>query len=290
MSHYAMGWAQRQKLGDPIAKAVLQFMCYVLRDELLLVWVGIPTLEEFTEYEERALRAAIARMVKAGVLLDTGKKKNNVTVYRIPGYEQWLAALQAGTPVNGGASPTDRDALAQVAELAKEKTVSQGGNNKPPRKGEGPELSPPVDAAKPSRLGGQALPSTGPNLPSDLPLPSGADGRAIPTGSPVLDAKGNPFDERASRAYWWNRACGYAVSSASLFELCARGTNTITDIPEPAQAALLAASRDATSSAVEASRALFPNAKRDDLDDIETTLRRRIDREITSLRASRVAA
>jgi hypothetical protein len=295
MSHIAMGWAQRQKLGDPIGKAVLTHMCYVMRDESLLVYVSIPTLEEFTEYEDRAIRKAIQRMVDNGTLLDTGKKRNNVPVYRIPGFEEHLRRLFESTPANGGASPTDLAALAHVAELAKEKSVNPTAPTKPSPTREGQHSSPPVDVPKPSRVGTQAPPSTGPNLPSDLPLPSGSDDpRAIPTGSRVaLDSKGNPFDETTSRRFWWGRAISYALSSAELFEICARGTQHLHDLALYARAALEEACRDATQTAVEMDRGFFPEHRRRE-SEIDTCVRRRIDRDLKLLRpktfAERTAA
>lgn len=266
-----MGWAQRQKLGDPIAKAVLQSMCYVMRDDTLLVYVGIPTLEELTEYEDRALRKAIDRMEKAGVLRDTGKKKNNVTVYRIPGYEQWLSALNESPPANGGGSPTDLAALSQLSELAREKSVVPGTNDKPPRKGEGHDASPPVDASKPSRPGAQALPSTGGNLP-DLPRSSGsADARATPSGArPAQDkpqkaklpAPPPEFDEARARSYWWNTARAYALSSAGLFGICPPRPSVFDEIPNDAPSyardQLTRACSESTAWAISEHRAAFP--------------------------------
>jgi hypothetical protein len=193
MSHWAQGWAQRQRLNDPIAKAVLQTMCYVMRDDCLLVYVSIETLEEFTEFEERTVRKALQRLADMGVLEDTGQRKRNVTVWRIPGYEQWLAN-QRTSPQDGRVHDIDGRALAQVAELSKEKAVGRVSANKPSQKREGSiqqplpssQTTPPVDVPRP-------LPSTGANLNPDLNRSSEGEGRrASPSGpspSPEMEAR-----------------------------------------------------------------------------------------------------
>lgn len=267
MSHYAMGWAQRLKLGDPVAKAVLTHMCYVMRDENLLVYVGIPTLEEYTEYEERAIRAAIKRLLDRGVLIDTERKRNNVPIYRVAWYEEHLRRLAESPPENGGASPTDVAALAQVAELAKEKVVGNGAPTKHPPKGEGQKTSPPASAPKPPHVGGQALPLTGPNLPPDLPLPSGsADPGTDPTGPGAAPEKTpEGMDVLNCQSYWWNTARSYALQSAGLFGICGPRPEVFDEIPNEGplypRMTLIKACEDARDWAMGEHRRHFPLAK-----------------------------
>lgn len=224
MSHLAQGWCQRQQLGDPIAKAVLQSMCYVLRDETLLVYIGIPRLEEYTEYEDRAIRKAIQRLVELGMLLDTGRKKNNVTIWRIPAYEAWLAA---SPPAKGRASSTDTTALAQLAELAKAKKVVLASDSRHPPIREGlptqalpsTQPSPPVDVP-------QALPSTGGNPKTDLNRSLGSDDpRANPSGSRT------PLGNEARRSHWRVFACNHVISECRGLGITAYGVNQWKQLP-----------------------------------------------------------
>lgn len=226
MSHYAQGWAQRQKLDDPIAKAVLQTMCYVMRDETLLVYIGIPELEEYTEYQEVTIRKAIRRLADRGVLLDTGRKRNNVTVWRIPGYEEWLAALPSGPSKNGRASHVDATALAQVAELTKAKGGAAGSDNKPSQKREGPvNPSPPIFAAKPSHICGQAPPNMGGNLNDLNRSPEGEEPRAIPTGSRP------PPGNAARRSHWRVYASNHVIGECRGLGITAYGVNQWKQLP-----------------------------------------------------------
>jgi hypothetical protein len=225
MSHYAMGWAQRQKVGDPAAKAVLQHMCYVMRDESLLIYTSIRTLVEFTEFEERTVRKAMQHLETTGVLLDTGHRKNNVVVWRIPGYEAWLEHQRKSPPKNERASETDAAAIAQVAELARQKKVSSTPNQKPSQKGEGqPQAlaehasSPPVFVPE----GDQALPKTGVNLPPDDPSNRSPEraSELSPSGSLAL----GEYDRDGRRAYWHSAAMNICESDAWLFGVVPRGT------------------------------------------------------------------
>jgi hypothetical protein len=286
MSHYAQGWAQRQKVGDPVAKAVLLHMCYVMRDETLLVYVGVPALEEYTEYEERAIRKAIARLAELGFIVDTGKKRNNVTVWRIPGYEQWLAAQIQSPPVQGRATQTDAAALAQVAELVREKTSSNGQNSKPPRIGEGSIQAPPSASSSPPVHVPQALPSTGPYLNPDLNRSLKSDDpRASPTGSRVaLDSKGNPFDAQASRAFWYNFVHASIVCGAVAEGIAAFGARSLEDIPHQPRAVLKPILGELTEFGVCEERSAFPNFTAKSRKGVEAEIESRVRRELKPCR------
>ncbi len=75
-----------------------------MRDDDLTVWAASEqtgrnsSLEWHTEFEKRAIRRALAELVELGYLLDTGERRNNMTVWRMPRYEAWLARAENETP------------------------------------------------------------------------------------------------------------------------------------------------------------------------------------------------
>ena len=307
MSNWAMGWAQRQKVGCPVAKAVLGAMCYLMRDDSLLVYPGIPTLCEYTEYDDRTIRKAIARLAELGMLLDTGLKKNNVTVWRVPGYENWLRRQAEGPDNKGRASETDLRALAQVAELTKEKTSLSGGNVKPSQKGEGPSQAPPLLQPSPPISAPQAPPKMGGNLQDDLHRSSGARADAGEPYGPAPRAqetkpeasKGSPkaklpppppvFDERASRQTWFNAVHSAIVGGAVAEQIAAFGTHRFADLPHYAREILKPVFDELVTDAIEAERAAFPHFDARRRKDVEASIEARVRRELKPMRPKSMA-
>lgn len=171
MSYAAMGWAQRQQVGSPQAKAVLHTLCYVMFDECLEVWASIPYIAKNTEYDERTVRKALQHLAELGITSDTGQRKNNCPVWRIPRFEQWLDTAYPSPPINERAIETPAAAGAQGADSPAESTDEKAGEMKPPQKCQGLEQAPPFLQPSPpifAAEGAQAPPKTSPNLLRDL--------------------------------------------------------------------------------------------------------------------------
>jgi len=305
MSNWAMGWAQRQRLGDPVAKAILSTMCYLMKDDTLLSFPSVPTLEEYTEYDDRTIRKALQRLAEAGKILDTGLKKNNVTVWRIPGYENWLRKQNESPDKNERASETDLRALAQVAELTKQKTVGGPSKAKPPQKGEGSEKAPshlPASPPTSAENTHQAPPKMGGNLQEDLSEGSSGARAGEPSGpTRALESEPTPdvprgtkpgreppaFDEQRTRVYFWNIARNQALLDSGLFGICPNPRPALfDDIPntEPlyARAALVKVCEEATAWAIGEARAKHPMTPADDRA-IHDGVRARVNDEIVRL-------
>jgi len=245
LSNFAQGWAQRQQLGDPTAKAVLQAMCHLMSDEVLLAFPSITTLVELTEFDDRAVRRAMQRMAENGWLLDTGKRKNNVTVWRIPAYERWLTAQVASNPQMGRA--LDRDALARVQAhvSAGEKQKEEALPKEPSPNGEGSDKALPISR--------QALPiwsSSPPQMGSQSSLESprseDAPARASPAGArsaqkkPKTEPELPPYDEQQSRTYWRSLLANQVVCDCALFGIRgAKRGDTWNDLDHQMRAVML---------------------------------------------------
>ena len=197
------------------------------------------------------------------MLLDTGRKKNNVTVWRIPGYENWLRRQNESPDKNGRASETDARALAQVAELTKEKTLDTDTKLKPPHKGEGSSQAPPFLQSGPPISAPEALPKTGGNL-KDLDLPVSEGARA--TGAP-------PFDEEASRQYWTNFVVHLVLGCASALGISRLKPQFFADVPLYHREHLQALSRELIDEAIGAERYWHP---------LKPFARRRLEAQIDS--------
>jgi hypothetical protein len=178
MSYSAQGWAQRQVFGSPILKGVMQALCYLMRDDELTVYAAVVnpehkvSLEKLTEYEERAIRKALRDLVELGFLQDTGERRRNMVVWRMPRYEAWLARAEETTsPESGRGRDSEQVTPPQAAEKTLEKTANAVSDDEPSREGErSPQETPtpPVQGSDPSRPGSATPPVQGSQSSSDL--------------------------------------------------------------------------------------------------------------------------
>jgi hypothetical protein len=177
MSYSAQGWAQREVFGSPILKAVMQALCYLMRDDDLTVYCAVKggekvDLEVLTEYEERAIRKALRDLVELGFLQDTGERRRNMIVWRMPRYEAWLTRAELTTPPqNGRGRDSEQIAPAQASENTTEKSGEAGSVHDPSRAGEGfsrGTATPPVQGSDPSRPGSATPPVQGRESSLDL--------------------------------------------------------------------------------------------------------------------------
>jgi hypothetical protein len=178
LSYSAQGWAQRQVFGSPILKGVMQALCYLMRDDELTVYAAVVnppdkvSLEKLTEYEERAIRKALRDLADLGFLQDTGERRRNMVVWRLPRYEAWLARAEQTTPPQDGRGQlSEPSAAPQASDSTLEKTADDVSDNDPSRLREGfprGTATPPVHWSDPSRPGVTTPPVQGRESSLDL--------------------------------------------------------------------------------------------------------------------------
>jgi hypothetical protein len=161
MSYSAQGWALRIAVGAPAPKAVLQAMCYVMLDETLEVFASVAKLSEFTEYDQRTVRKAQRYLAEQGLIADTGKRRNNIVVWHLPRYEEWLTG---SPPKSVSAANFETFPNLQDDDSSAEKTAGTVSDSEPPQKRQGLEPAPTVLQPSPDSSAEQALTKVSPNL------------------------------------------------------------------------------------------------------------------------------
>lgn len=129
-------------------------------------------------------------------------------------------------------------------------------------------------------------------------IPSGAQERAIPSGSPPAPEKKPTkksgeeppaFDEQVSRRYWWTHAVNFTLGSASALALAPFGIQRLDQMPNQVYALMRDVCRQVTDDAIAEERRLYP-LKAIDRTRIETDITGRITRDLMAIKAARAAA
>lgn len=274
MSYFAQGWAQRQHVGDPIAKSVFLAMCYLMSDEKLLVFPSVSTLCSYTEFEERAVRKAMKRLADDGWLKDTSRRVNNITVWRIPRYEAWLARDVKSTPGNGRALDIAAIEAAQAFDSENKTAPVAGESGKPSPTGEGTSTgAPPTQQAPPSTS--SSPPVDGSQSSSDPPLSQ--DTRA---GARARDgAEVPPFDPEAARARWAAFIVSGITGKASALQITRYGTRSLSELPYGCREHMTQIAEELVTWALEEEARLHP-LRRGSRIRIETDIDGRVNREL----------